>query len=113
MRLAESDLTAPGHPFLARDLRHPLKNTLMAAKVRMLKLLQEIRGFAEIVNRCPPPRPPGVLVAQMRPHIIQAAIPRRTLRVTMVERDSADSPRPVKINYVKQTPPPVATLPAS
>ena len=98
---------------MARDLRHSLKNKIMAAKVRMLKLLQEIRGFAEIVNRCPPPRSPGVLVAQMRPHVIQAAIPRRSLRVTMVERDSADSPRPVKINYVKQTPPPVATLPAS
>jgi hypothetical protein len=85
----------------------------MAAKVRMLKLLQELRGFAEIVNRCPSPRPPGVLVAQMRPHVIQAAMPRRSLRVTMVEQGSGDSPRSVKIIHVKQTPPPVATLPAS
>jgi hypothetical protein len=98
---------------MARDLRHSLENTLMAAKVRMLKLLQEIRGFAEIVNRCPPPRSPGVFVAQMRPHLIQAAMPRRSLRVTMVERDSTHIPHPVKINHVKQTPPPVATLPVS
>jgi hypothetical protein len=98
---------------MARDLRHSLENTLMATKIRMLKLLQEIRGFAEIVNRCPPPRSPGIFVAQMRPHVIQAAMPRRSLRVTMVERNSADIPHPVRINRVKQTPPPAATLPAS
>jgi hypothetical protein len=85
----------------------------MAAKIRMLKLLQEIRGFAEIVNRCPPPRSTGLLLAQMRPHVIQAAMPRRSLRVTMIGRDSAEIPHPVKINHVKQTPPPAATLPAS
>ena len=85
----------------------------MAAKIRMLKLLQEIRGFAEIVNRCPPPRSTGLLLAQMRPHVIQAVMPRRSLRVTLTERDRADIPHPVKINHVKQTPPPPATLPAS
>ena len=98
---------------MARDLRHSLENTLMAAKVRMLKLLQEIRGFADIVNRCPPPRSPGVFVAQMRPHVLQAAMPRRNLRVTTVERDSTDLPHPVKISHLKQTPPPIPTLSAS
>ncbi len=97
---------------MARDLRQPLENTLMAAKVRMLKLLQEIRGFAEITNRCPPPRSTGLLLAQMRPHVIQAVIPRRNLRVTMVERDSAHLSHPVKINHVKQASLPAATLPA-
>jgi len=85
----------------------------MAAKVRMLKLLHEIRGFAEIVNRRPPPRSPAVLLAQMRPTVIQAVLPRRSLIVTMVEADSFNIPHPVKINHVKQTPAPAATLPAS
>jgi hypothetical protein len=98
---------------MARDLRHLPGNTLMAAKLRMLKLLQEIRGFAEIVNRCPPPRSSAVLAAQMRPHVFQTVVPRRSLTVTMVERASADISHPVKINHVKQTTPPVATLPVS
>ena len=85
----------------------------MAAKVRMFKLLQEIRGFAEIVNRRPPPRSPGLLVAQMRPQVIQAVLPRRSLSVTMVQPDNSDIPHPVKINHVKQTPAPAATPPAS
>ena len=34
------------------------ENRLMAAKVKILTLLQEIRGFAQIANRCPPPAPP-------------------------------------------------------
>lgn len=85
----------------------------MAAKVRMLKLLHEIRGYAEIVNRCPPPRSPAVLVAQMRPTVLQPILPRRTLSVTMVEADSSNIPHPVKINHVKQTPAPAATLPVS
>ena len=85
----------------------------MAAKIRMSKLLQEIRGFAEIVNRCPPPRATGLLLTQMRPRVIHTAMPRRSLSVTMIETDSPDIPHPVKINRVKQTPPPAATLPAS
>ena len=97
---------------MARDLRQWLENSLMAAKVRMFKLLQEIRGFAEIVNRCPPPRSTGLLLAQMRPQVIHAVLPRRSLRVTMVEQDHASIPHPVKINHMKQTPLPGATLPA-
>jgi hypothetical protein len=85
----------------------------MAAKVRMLKLLQEIRGFAEIVNRHPPPRSPALLLTQNRPHVLQPALPRRRLSVTRVELDSPDIPHPVKINHVRRTPAPAAKLPAS
>ena len=85
----------------------------MAAKVRMLKLLHEIRGFAEIVNRCPTPRSPAVLVAQMRPTVLQPILPRRSLSVTTVEPDSSAIPHPVRIIHVKQTPAPVAPSPAS
>ena len=96
---------------MACDLRQLPANTLMAAKVRMLKLLQEIRGFAEIVNRQPPPRSTGLLLAQMRPHVIQAVLPRRNLKVTTVPRDHANIPHPVKINRVKQARDPAAMRP--
>ena len=79
----------------------------------MLKLLQEIRGFAEIASRRPPRRSPGVVLTQMRPHIIQAALPRRKLNVQMDEPDRPDIPHPVKINHVKQSPDPRATIPVS
>ena len=73
----------------------------MAAKVRVSKLLQEIRGFAAIAYRRPPPRSAALLLAQMRPTVIQAVLPRRRLSVTTVQHDGFDIPRPVKISYVK------------
>jgi hypothetical protein len=39
----------------------------MAAKVKMLTLLQEMRGFAQIANRHPSPRSPGLFLAEFRP----------------------------------------------
>jgi len=84
----------------------------MAAKIRMLKLLQEIRGFADIANRRPPPRSPGLVLMQIRSHVIQATLPRRRLSVKMDVKDPPDIPHPVKINHVKRNPAPGATLPA-
>jgi hypothetical protein len=85
----------------------------MAAKLRMLKLLQEIRGFAAIANRQPPPRSPALLLAQMRPHVIQPALPRRRLSVAMGEQDRLAIPHPVRINHVKLGPGVASTLPVS
>jgi hypothetical protein len=84
----------------------------MAAKIRMLKLLQEIRGFADMANRRPPPRSPGLVLMQIRSHVIQATLPRRKLSVQMDVQDGPDISHPVKINHVKQNPAPGATLPA-
>jgi hypothetical protein len=78
----------------------------------MLKLLQEIRGFADMANRRPPPRSPGLVLMQIRSHVIQATLPRRKLSVQMDVQDGLDIPHPVKINHVKQNPAPGATLPA-
>ena len=66
----------------------------MAAKIRMLKLLQEIRGFAEIANRRPPPRSPGLVLMQMRSHVIQATLPKRRLSVQMDVQDRLDISQP-------------------
>lgn len=83
----------------------------MAAKLKMLKLLQEIRGFAEIINRCPPPRSPELLFTQMRSHVIQAVLPRRRLDIATDAQEHPDIPHPVKINHVKQSPSAAATPP--
>lgn len=95
---------------MARGMQHSREDPVMAAKVRMLKLLQEMRGYAEVANRLPPPRSAGPLLAEMRPPIIQAALPRRRLSVAMVERDAASIPNRVRINHVNPGPSP-ATLP--
>ena len=91
---------------------HWLENKIMAAKIRMLKLLQEIRGFAEIARRRPPPRSPSLVLMEMRSHVIQASLPRRKLSVQMDVQSRSDIPHPVRISHVRQDPAPGATLPA-
>jgi hypothetical protein len=84
----------------------------MAAKIRMLKLLQEIRGFAEIAKRRPLPRSPGLALMQMRSHVIQATLPKRRLSVQMDVQDRLNISQPVKINHVEQAPAAGAAHPA-
>jgi hypothetical protein len=79
----------------------------------MLKLLQEMKGFAEIAKRRPTPRLPGLVLMQMRSHVVQAALPKRRLSVQKGVPDHSDIPHPVKINYSKQNPAQGITLPAS
>ena len=76
----------------------------MAAKIKMLTLLQEIRGFADIANRRPQQRSPGLVLMQLRSRVIQPPIVRRRLSITMAQPDHVDIPHQVKINYVKQSP---------
>jgi hypothetical protein len=84
----------------------------MAAKIRMLKLLQEIRGFAQLANRHPQPRSPGLFFTQTRSHNLQGLVPKRRLSVRIDSQDRTDVPCQVKINHVKPGPGPAATPPA-
>ena len=86
------------------------QRTIMAAKVRMLKLLQEIRGFAEIAKRRPAPRMPGLVLMQMRSHVVQANLPKRKLNVQTHVQDRPEIPHPVKINHVRRDSAPGANL---
>ena len=74
----------------------------MAAKVNMLKLLQEIRGFAVVANRQPPPRFSGLLLAQIRMAAARDNLRRRRLIITIYQQNSPDMPSPVRIHHVKQ-----------
>ena len=76
----------------------------MAAKVKMLTLLQGIRGFAQIANRRPPPRSPGLFLAQMRSHIPRGSLQKRKLSIRIDNQTHLDAPHQVKINHVKQSP---------
>jgi hypothetical protein len=79
----------------------------------MLKLLQEIRGFAAMRSRSPAPRLPELMPAQMRSHVIRATLPKRRLIVQMEPQDLAGTAHPVKINHVTQQLAARASLPAS
>jgi hypothetical protein len=72
----------------------------MATKIKMMKLLQEIRGMAQITNRRPQPKPPGLFLMQLRSHVMQATIPRRRLVIPVDLREPPDIPHPVKITHL-------------
>jgi hypothetical protein len=73
----------------------------MATKIRVLKLLQEVRGYAEITNRRPPPRPPLLYLMQLRAHPAPADLPKHRLTVETDARALANGPMTIKINHVK------------
>ena len=71
----------------------------MATRMNMLKLVQEVRGFAEFANPNPAPRPIGPLRLQIAfPKSSQMSQRcKRTIQVIM--RGSPDFPESVKITY--------------
>jgi hypothetical protein len=84
----------------------------MAAKLQVLRLLQEIRAFAELSNRRPQPRSTGLFLTQMRSHLLQSASPKRRLSIRIDTQDRIDVPSQVRINHVKPGPAPVAARPS-
>jgi len=72
----------------------------MATKIKMMKLLQEIRGFAQITNRRPQPKPPGLFLMQLRSHVLQATSSRRRLTIPIDLQEPPDIPHPVKITHL-------------
>ena len=73
----------------------------MATRVNMLKLLQEVRGFAEIANRRPTLRPPGPVLLHARAPSPRLGLgqAKRTLKISVQE--PPDIPHPVKITYLQ------------
>jgi hypothetical protein len=72
----------------------------MAAKVQLLKLLQEIRGLAEVTNRHPQTRAPGFLLMQLRSHLVHTTSPSRKRNIAIDPQDLPDIPHPVKITHL-------------
>lgn len=73
----------------------------MATKIKLLKLLQEVRGHALITNRRPSPRQPTLYLMQMRERAAQVQSPKRRLAVMTDLEDKANTPLPIKINHIQ------------
>ena len=72
----------------------------MAMKIKMLKLLTEYRGHAQVTNRRPTPRPPGLFLMQLREHLTETTGQKRKLVVTAEAHPAADKPLQIKIHHV-------------
>jgi len=73
----------------------------MAMKIKMLKLLTEYRGHAQVTNRRPTPRPPGLFLMQLREHLTETTGQKRKLVVTGEDQPAADKPLQIKIHHVR------------
>jgi hypothetical protein len=70
----------------------------MATKMKLIKMLQENKGLAQITNRRPAPRPPLLYLMQLRTQVAQAVTPRKRLTV---EIEAVHTPMMIKINHIK------------
>jgi hypothetical protein len=77
---------------------------VMAAKMRIMKMLQEIRGLAEITQRRPQRRQPGLFLMQLRSHVTHTTGARRKHTIAVDMLDHPDIPHPVKITHLRPTP---------
>ncbi len=84
---------------------HRFKNLRMATRMKMMKMLQEMRGFAELTGRRPFSRPPAPLLLQfrIRGRKLAATKPKRV--ITVIMRDEPDIPHPVPIQFLEGTQP--------
>lgn len=73
----------------------------MATKMRVMKLLQEIRGLSQIAQRRPHGKPPGLFLLQLRSHFNPGSFPRRKLVIPIQLQELPDIPNPVKITFIK------------
>lgn len=72
----------------------------MATKVKLMKLIEEVRGYAQITNRRPAPRPPVLYLMELREHANTVQAPKRRLNVTIDGRENHNVPDPIKITHV-------------
>lgn len=75
----------------------------MATKIKLMKLLQEMRGFSEMGRRPSAHRPSTLYLLQLRSHLTETSRSKRRLIVAVDLRDTLNIPHPVKINYIKPT----------
>ena len=73
----------------------------MATKLKLMKMVQQFQGYAQITNRRPAPRPPVLYILQMREQAAKAALPKRRLAVQSDAKDFVPTPLAIKINHVQ------------
>jgi hypothetical protein len=72
----------------------------MATRMKMLKLVQEMRGLAQITNRRPQQRQPVTAVLEVRPPNRRSATFKRKLLIQIQVQEPPDIPHPVKIKFL-------------
>ena len=72
----------------------------MATKVKLMKFLQEMRGFTELGRRQFASKPSPLYLLQLRSHLNETSRSRRRLIVTVDLRDTENIPHPVKITHL-------------
>jgi hypothetical protein len=73
----------------------------MATRMNMLKLLQEVSGFADFTLRRRPNRQPGALLLPLRWRTLRGAKEARKRIIRIDMRDLPDIPHPVAIRHVE------------
>lgn len=75
----------------------------MAKKVILMKLLQEIRGYANVTNRRPTPATPMLYLMQLRRRNAYAQVrapqPLQRLAITAHWQNPGEAPSPIKIHH--------------
>jgi len=72
----------------------------MANKAELMKLLQESRGYEQITNRRPTPRPIVLYLMQLRTQAAHINAPKEHLAITAEWQNASETPLPVKINHI-------------
>jgi hypothetical protein len=72
----------------------------MATKIKMLTLLQERRGYAELTNRLPVLRPGVLFLMKLRARTAQKSDPKRRISIVVDTNGNANVPLPIKINHI-------------
>ena len=72
----------------------------MATKDKLMRLLQEVRGLAEINRRTPAAKPSSLFLMQLRSHLTDANRPRHRLIIAGDIGEAAHFPTPVKITHL-------------
>ena len=72
-------------------------------KIKMLTLLQEQKGYAQVTNRLPAPRPGVLYLMKLRERSAQTTVPLRRLSIAVECNQGPTAPLPVKINHVNRT----------
>jgi hypothetical protein len=77
------------------------QDALMAGKMNVMKMLQEIRGLAVFGHRRPLPRQPGSPPPPWRSQFARGAASRRRRTIRIAMQTPSDIPDPVKITHLK------------
>ncbi len=73
----------------------------MATKVKLMKLLQEMRGLNELSRRVPGHTSSPLYLLQLRSHLAETTQSKRRLIITVDLKDAVTIPHPVRINHIQ------------